>query len=162
MKPIALKRSSTGTPYTFTTDPGARGPRLALRPDTSTLTRPPSTLSTSTRPTKVSTSPTSSIHRWSSEGHSIGGVATLDRCGVATSVGGAVEAGTTAGVTTGGRASVVTDVPVSCAGAVPGAGAAAGAGAGVAGPIVAGRDPSNWASAASALRPQPIATAVIS
>src|SRR4030095_10377840 len=99
--------------------------------------------------TKVSTSPTSSIHRWSSEGTSIGGVATLDRCGVATSVGGAVEAGTTAGVTTGGRASVVTDVPLSCAGAVPGAGAAAGAGGGGGGPIVVGRGPTHWARGAS-------------
>src|SRR4029453_8183207 len=132
MKPIALKRSSTGTPYTFTTDPGARGPRLALRLDTSTLTRPPSTLSTSTRPTKVSTSPTSSIHRWSSEGTSIGGVATLDGCTVAASVGGVVGGGTTAGVTAGGRASAVTfgDGALGCreAGAAGGADAAGAAG----------------------------------
>src|SRR5262249_27605192 len=95
MKPIALKRSSTGTPYTFTTEPGARGPTLALRLETSTLTRPPSTLSTSTRPTSVSTSPTSSIQRWSPFGTNIGGPATAGGCVVVTSVAGRVDTGAT-------------------------------------------------------------------
>src|SRR5262249_28319528 len=170
MKPIALKRSSTGTPYTFTTDPGARGPRLALRLETSTLTRPPSTLSTSTRPTKVSTSPTSSIQRWSPVGTNIGGAATAGGCVGATSATG-VEAGTTAGPGAGGRASVVVAFSadgLGCRGAgaagaagfVDGgvttscAGAAAGVGAeGATGAIGAGRTPCSWASAASALGP---------
>src|SRR5262245_49191176 len=152
--------------------------RLALRLDRSTLTRPPSTFSTSVRPFKLSTSPMISTQRCSSVGTSIGAVET-----VGDGAGAGVDAGTTVGAAplADARVSLIGDfgeaasgwrtdgvvggVAFGAAGGTPalaGATTAAG-GAEVTGALSAGgRTPCNCARAASAVDPLPTPMAVTS
>src|SRR5688572_3063168 len=112
--------------------------RLPLRLETSTLTRPPpSTRSTSVRPTNFSTSPTSSVQRRSSTGV-IGAVATADVGITAAGVGAGAPGGDALTAVRG--AADDADALVSAGGTGAGvagttgaAGVASGAGAGATG-----------------------------
>src|SRR5688572_21533057 len=89
--------------------------RLPLRLDTSTVTRPPSTFSTTVRPTNASISPLTSVQRRSSTG-SIGAVAAMG--GGATAAFADVAAvGTTAGDIATGVGADTAAAPLAGAGA---------------------------------------------
>src|SRR4029079_4996936 len=88
--------------------------RLPLRLDTSTVTRPPSTFSTTVRPMNASISPLTSLHRRSSTGI-IGAVA---------AIGAAVGDGAAVGTTPGGTAMDPALPDDGATAAVAGAGAA--------------------------------------
>src|SRR5688572_32942870 len=103
--------------------------RLPLRLDTSTVTRPPSTFSTTVRPTNASISPLTSVQRRSSTG-SIG--AEPMGGGTTAAFGDVAAVGTTAG-------GIGTGVGADAA-AVPLAGAAAGGVADTTGAAAAGTD----------------------